>query len=400
MKSSIAHFILCLTLSTSVLSGCEEDDPVENNPTPSAGASGSAGGGQAGTAGSGQAGNSGTGGSAGSGGDSGTGGSAGSSGSAPVCEVSKDDYQPRVDGSQKDTWPACVSDGNSYVQVEANISTLARIEAFEKIAQRLGFGTTKVPTPVEFVDSLSDYTVPEGLESRVARREDEHYPPASKKCQDMTVEELAANKDRCVGPAQIAPLLKAAFEGGAKGEEPRLNAARIEAGLLWFLFMSVYKEAVTCANVPKDCDSSLAYYTGSVVRDDAKGLAKYVKALEQETHDRIFDGNLAVRCWRDLDKGSAGQVQEPELRARALAQLDKALHKGVAAVVKAQLGQLESPTGDAARIHVDLLGRSLLREAKVRDAAKAAILEAELNKLPNPDVKAATEALDALFPCP
>jgi hypothetical protein len=49
---------------------------------------------------------------------------------------------------------------------------------------------------------------------------------------------------------------------------------------------------------------------------------------------------------------------------------------------------------------VDILGRSLLREAKARDAAKAAILEAELNKLPTPDVKAATGALDALFPCP
>jgi hypothetical protein len=314
--------------------------------------------------------------------------------------VSKDDYQPRVNGSKDDTWPACVSDGNTYVQVEASISTLARIEAFEKIAQRLGFGTAKVPTPLEFVDSLSDYTVPEGLESRVARREDEHYPPAAKKCQDMTVEELAANKDRCVGPAQIAPLLKAAFEGGAKGENPRVNAARVEAGLLWFLFSSVYKEAVTCSAAPKDCDSSLAYYAGSVARDDAKGLSKYIKALEQETHDRVFDGNLAVRCWRDLDKSTDGKDLEPELHARALAQLDRALHKGVAAVVKAQLGQLASATGDAAREHVDILGRSLLREAKARDAAKAAILEAELNKLPTPDVKAATGALDALFPCP
>jgi hypothetical protein len=317
-----------------------------------------------------------------------------------VCEVSPDDYQPRVDGSQKDTWPACISDGNVYKPVEEKISTLARIAAFEKIAERLGFGTDKVPTALEFVDSLSDYTVPEGLESRVARREDEHYPPAGKKCQDMTVEELAANPDRCVGPAKIAPLLKAAFEGGAKGENPRLNAARIEAGLLWFLFVSVYKEAVTCSVAPKDCDSSLAYYAGSITREEAKGLSKYVKALEQETHDRVFDGSLAVRCWRDLDKSTDGKDLEPALHARALAQLDKALHKGVAAVVKAQLQKLSSPLGDAAQVHVDILGRSLLREAKARDAAKAAILEAELNKLPNPDVKAATDALDALFPCP
>lgn len=380
---------------------------METNPSPSgqagaAGTAGSAGSGQAGDGGSagsgaGQAGAAGDGGSAGSAGAAGEGGSGG----APVvCEASPGDYQPRVNGSADDTWPACISDNNVYTPVEPSISTLARIEAFEKIATLLGFGTEKVPTAVEFVDALSAYTTPEGLESRVARREDDHYPPASKKCQDMTAEELAQNPDRCVGPAQMAPLLKAAFEGGAKGENPRVNAARAEAGLLWFLFASVYKEAFTCSAAPKDCDSSVAYYTGSIVRDDAKGLARYVKGLEQETHDRVFDGNLAIRCWRDIDKSTDGKDLEPELHARALAQVDKALHRGVAAVVRAQLGKLSSPTADAAREHVAILGRSLLREAKVRDAAAAATLEAEINKLPTPDVAAATGALDTLFPCP
>ncbi|MCU0658933.1 MAG: TonB-dependent receptor [Polyangiaceae bacterium] len=429
MRSWLSRSLLCASLSLLALTGCEEDDPVETTPQgqggsstagsggssagtggtaagsggssagtggSSAGAGGEAGAGAGGAAGSG-AGTAGAGGS-----EAGAGGTAGAGGAVPVCEVSPDDYQPRVENSAKDTWPACIADSNTYTPVEPSISTLARIEAFEKIATLLGFGTDKVPSSLDFVDALSAYATPEGLESRVVRREDEHYPPAAKKCQDMNEAELAANPDRCVGPARMAPLLKAAFEGGAKGQDPRLNAARIEGGLLWFLYSSVYKEAVTSAAAPKDCDSSLAYYAGSIARDDAKGLARYVRSLEQDTHDRVFDGNLAVRCWRDLDKGAAGEVLEPELRARALAQLDKALLRGVALVVKAQLGQLSSPLADAAFEHVKILGPVLLREAKVRDAGKAVVLETQFGKASAAeiDVAATSTALEEIFPCP
>lgn len=95
-------------------------------------------------------------------------------------------------------------------------------------------------------------------------------------------------------------------------------------------------------------------------------------------HDRIFDGILAVRCWRDLD--------------------DAAL-KGLALIVRNRLQNLDCA---ASFETVKILGNVLDREATERDATAAGVLREELAK-DNPSevaVDAAMGALDAAFPCP
>lgn len=314
------------------------------------------------------------------------------------CEAQPDDYTPRESNSSTDTWPACISDMNEYVQFDMNISSLARVAAFEQIRELLDFGGPRVPTPQDFLDARVIYTQEQGLESRVSRREDEHYPPAPAACRDMPPEEQQMYPDRCVGPVKIRPILNAAFEGGIAGESPVENAARIEASLLWFFYMSIYKEATTAVQVAVDVDSMWAKYTGGEPREKGIGLSAYVKARSQEAHDRIWDGLLAVRCWRDLDNPT-GEAMDLALRDRARAQLDRALLRGMALLVRQRMERSEC---EAAWESVKILGPILDREATARDAANAAILRAELQKASaeDVDVAAATGALDAIFPCP
>lgn len=314
------------------------------------------------------------------------------------CMPDADDYQPRVNGSADDTWPACISDDNTYHAIESNISTNARVAAFEEIADLLGFGTGKAPSPQEFIDARIAYTQEEGLDSRVSRREDEHYPALAEKCRDLTPEEQANNPERCVGPAQIQPMLNAAFAAGAEGEEPALNAARVEAALLWFFYVSTYKEATTCFETAKDCDSSSGYYAGNQARSPSYGFASYVEARSPEAHDATWDAILAVRCWRDLDNPT-GEAMDPALQARALSQLDRALDRGLALILRQRLQALPC---DTAFETVKILGPVIDRAATERDSAEAANLREALagETEADIDVAAATTALDALFPCP
>ena len=60
-----------------------------------------------------------------------------------------------------------------------------------------------------------------------------------------------AYPDFCVGPSTIGPLVTQAFVDGIEGKLPLENAAKIEAGLTWFLYISVLKEAETCIEKPK-----------------------------------------------------------------------------------------------------------------------------------------------------
>ena len=310
-----------------------------------------------------------------------------------ACQQAASDYQPGKD----DTWAACVSDDGAYHPFDSSIGTIARIAAFEKIADLLGFGTDKAPTPQDFIDARVEYSVDQGLESRVSRREDEHYPPAAKKCQDMTAAELAMNPDRCVGPAQIQPILNAAFQDGIDGKEPALNAARVEAALLWFLYASVYKEAKTCATTQADCDSHFAYYTGGEASDKGLGLSRYARERSTQANDFVWNGVLAVRCWRDLDN-PAGEAMDLALRDKALAQLDRGLHRAVAILVRQRAEAV--PCG-AAWETVKILGPALDREAEARDPGKAAALRDEIAKGKDGfDAAAYALALDELFPCP
>ena len=367
--------LVLVSASLLASAGCEEPDPSE------AGGGGS--------------------GATGGGGSGATGGASACEGAdanvtqvnGATCEQAASDYVP---GAQ-DAWAACISDDGDYHPFDPNISTIARIAAFEKIADLLGFGEDKAPSTQDFIDARVEYSVDQGLESRVSRREDEHYPAAAKKCQDMTAEELAMNPDRCVGPARIQPLLNAAFQDGIDGKAPALNAARIEAALLWFFYASVYKEATTCATTQADCDSHFAYYTGGEAPDQGLGLSRYTRERSTQANDFVWNGILAVRCWRDLDN-PAGEAMDLARRDEARAQLDRGLLRAVALIVRQRAGALPC---DTAWETVEILGAVLDREAVARDPETAAVLRAELAKGKDEiDVATFVKALDEVFPCP
>lgn len=322
------------------------------------------------------------------------------------CQPAATDYRPRepdVNNAATDAWAACISDDNTYHPIDPNISTVARVAAFDAIADRL-WRNGKVPTKEDFVAALDTYTQPEGLGSRVQRREDFHYPPApgGARCRDAGVPETAP--DRCVGPAKLLPIINDALTRGGQGEAPRVHAARIEAALLWFLYISAYSEVNTCTTTPKDCDSAWAYYTGGTERCAPKGLAAYVQSVAPQTHERAYDATLAVRCWRNLDN-EAGAAANTALRDQALAQLDRATLRGVAMILRERLTQLQQGSAEeqqARLTFIQTLAPFLDREARARNAAQADVLQAQAAKTSpaEVDVAAATSALSALFSCP
>jgi hypothetical protein len=322
------------------------------------------------------------------------------------CQPAATDYRPRdaaANNSATDAWPACISDSNTYSPINANITTVARVAAFDDIAARLWKGG-KVPTQQDFIESFDQYTQGEGLGSRVQRREDIHYPkpPSGLRCREANVPETAP--DRCVGPAKLLPIINDAFLKGRQGEQPRVQAARIEAALLWFLYVSPLSEVDSCGGTPQDCDSAWAYYTGGTPRAEPKGLAAYVKALGPETHERAYDAALAVRCWRNLDN-EGGAASNTELQQRALRQYDVALLRGTALILRQRLTELTCGTdeGNLARLaFINTLGPFFDRAAREINAAQADVLKAQVEKTnaEDVDVDAAVAALDSLFPCP
>ena len=334
----------------------------------------------------------------------------------PACVPGPDDYRPEA-GSINDTWPACISDDGEYHPFDVSISTVARVGAYEAIAGLLFTGVA--PAPSAFTDARVQYALDGGLESRVARREDEHYPPAMKAglpvacntLDPMLAEDaaiLAANRDRCVGPMVLQPLLNQAFATGqiatAAPRVRRLAAAQIEGALLRFLYTSVHKEAITCTSVQRDCDSMYAYYTGGQPRSGGLGLARAVRGLDLEAHDRVWDGILGARCWRDLDN-PAGVAMDLALRDRAIGQLDAALLRGVAVLVLDRVGRLATSSGDERAAHWELLrvlGPTLVREAGVRAPDRAAVMNAELGKTDpaTVDAESLRAAIAGTFPCP
>lgn len=323
---------------------------------------------------------------------------------APSCTPLATDYQPRDHASSNDTWPACISDDGAYHPFDASVGSNARTAAFVEMGKLLGFGGGKVPTPNDFLDAKVAYSQPEGLQSRLSRREDTHFPAVMLEgketaCRDLTADQIQANPDRCVGPAFLEPLIETALNEGAKGSDPVLNAARVEAGLLWFFYIAVFKEIETCGTGDKkDCDSSTGYYGGAQTRANPIGFASYVKARSSQAHDRVWDGLLAVRCWRDLD--STVPLGNLDLRKQAQAQVDRAMLRGLALIVRERLQNVAAC--GAAFETVRVLGPALHRAAAEIDKAQAATLAAEVAKKDAVavDVKAATAALDALFPCP
>lgn len=307
------------------------------------------------------------------------------------------DFEP---GSATDGWDACISDDDTYHRIEDSISSIARVEAFDAIGDLL-WEDGAAPDHLDFIAARVLFEEEQGIGSRVARRHDVHFgPPTSGECEEEGVAD--ANPVYCVGPATLLPLIVSAFADGATGKNRIIRAAEIEAALQWFLYLSVIKEATTCTDAPKDCDSSWAYYTGGMDRDAPSGLAADIDAVAPGTHDRTFDGVLALRCWRHLD--DAVPAVDTARRDRAIAQLDTALLRGMAVLIRQRFAALGCTTGDyqeaslaALRILVPLLDR----ETRERDATVAALLAAEITKEAGAvDITGVLDAIDATYPCP
>jgi hypothetical protein len=318
----------------------------------------------------------------------------------PACTIGPTEYTPRDATSAGKRFAACISDDNAYHPFQADVPSNARLAAIESIGQMLGWNGSKVATPADFVQARLLYTQPEGVDSRVQRREDIHYPEAPKLCRDMTAEEAMQYPDRCVGPAKIIPMLNDAFEKGQKGVDPVIQAARVEAALIWFMFVSYYKEGLGCQVELNQCDSTSAYWGGNQDRTAAPtgGLGRYIKSLSPEAYERGWDAVLAMRCWRDLDNPS-GVGSNTELMNRVGVQLDRAGDHALALIVRHRLQNLGcGPAWETVKI----LGGVLDRAATAADAATATVLRAELAKADptTVDVSAATSALEKLFPCP
>jgi hypothetical protein len=318
----------------------------------------------------------------------------------PACTVGSTEYTPRDPESAGKRYPACISDDNAYHPFQSDVPSNARLAAIESIGRMLGWKGAKVPTAADFEQARVLYTQPEGVDSRVQRREDVHYPEAPKLCRDMTSDEIKQYPDRCVGPAKIIPMLNDAFQKGQSGIEPLVQAARVEAALIWFMYVSYYKEGLGCQIELNQCDSTSAYWGGNQDRTapPTGGLGRYIKELSPEAYERGWDAVLAMRCWRDVDN-PGGTGMNLELMNRVGVQLDRAGDHALALIVRHRLQNLGC---GAAWETVKILGGVLDRAATVADPAAAQVLRDELAKVdPNAvDVKAATSALEKAFPCP
>jgi len=282
-----------------------------------------------------------------------------------------------------------------------SISTIARTEAFDQIGDLLW----RVPAPdaAAFAAARQIYAVAEGIDSRVQRRYDQHFAasvPEGTNCRTAGVP--AMYPDYCVGPGRILPIVVAAFDAGMEGRESAVSAARIEAGLLWFFYTSVYKEANSCVTAIADCDSSHAYYTGGTSRIEPSGLARYVAANGAGIHDRVFDGTLAVHCWRELDNGdtAVNLVQQ----AIAAQQLDVALDHAAIRILTTRLRAFVGAEGEARAAHWAFVGiwtQALDRAIRIRDAAAAdSMVAIAAGDGADLDVGALEARLLALVPCP
>jgi hypothetical protein len=321
-----------------------------------------------------------------------------------TCAPQEDDYEPGIGGR----WAGCSSDSDTWTRFEDSVSTIARIDAMEAMALLL-WENPAVPSPEDFLRARELYAADEGLGSRVARREDEHEPPAvdaqgqPARCRDEGIPAL--NPARCPGPGVMVPAINDAFERGIRGESPRVQAARIEGLLHWFLVLSTHKEAKTCTEVRRDCDSSWAYWSGgSQPADPPRGLARAIDEATDLGWRRTWDAVLAVRCWREND--TAELATNLALRDEILLQMDRGLHFGLARLVSFRMdrwAQADAAGREAAWGAIRWIAEPLAREAGRLGLAPAPVIRAALDGPMPTDEAAARAFLDAIttaFPCP
>ena len=317
------------------------------------------------------------------------------------CEPAATDYQPRVNNSADDSWAKCISDDNSYHLIADSPSSIARVEAYDA-AGKLLWNNSKIPTAEDFTKSRIIIDSDQGLGSRLDRRYDVHYdaPPSGAKCDEEGI--ASQYPDYCVGPGKLRPILNEAFKSVANGGDPVINAARIHAALQWFLYVSVVKEATTCTEKAKDCDSSWAYYSGGTARNSVIGLAKEIKSITPLTHDRIYDGNLAVGCWRFLDDGET--AKNLSMRDLAIKQMDTALLYAMSTLVIEQFLKINCSTGSykkAALAELEILISLLDLETRKRSKSVADLLKTEIEKdIDNIDTANAIKSIKSIYLCP
>jgi len=163
--------------------------------------------------------------------------------------------------------------------------------------------------------------------------------------------------------------------------------------------MVTYREAIRAALTAEAVDGAWGAYSGGQARENPVALAKYIFDRDQEAHQRVWDGLLALRCWRDLDNAQ-GPAMDLAMQKRAVEQLDRALLRGIASILRQrlQVNALCIPAWESS----ELLGGILLREAKARDAELGAIFLEEISRRRAAlvDLERITAAMDGLFPCP
>ena len=328
-----------------------------------------------------------------------------------ACMALPTDYIPRSRMPAMPMWPTCISDDNTYRPINMSIGTIGRILGYEQMNRDPGMGRpngffdpTRDPAADEFTAARLIYAQDNGLGSRIERRADEHFPqPMPNDCQMEVVR--TANPNYCVGPMRLLPIINTAFAAGqmgGMGTPNRVHAARIDAALMWFLYISPYKESLTCTTTPPDCDSGWAYYTGGQYDRTSSmqlGMARFVRALEPATHDRIWDGFLAVRCWKDA------LPMDTAARERARTQLDRALTRGIVLMLNSRIRSVATTTGverDAHFAWVKVVGPLMDRAVRALDvtaanALQSAFMGTDPGAFPGAMV---TATLERLFPCP
>ncbi len=330
-----------------------------------------------------------------------------------TCMPAATDYTPTINGSADDMWPACANDDGVYHPLDQP-GAAARTEAFAMIRSILAADLS----PAGFTMAREQYALDQGIESRTVRREDVRYPeipeadhdPAVDADKQCTVEaNVMKYPDRCAGPAKIAPIINDAFMAAQMGEgDPAVHAARIDAAIAWFMYLSVIKESTfSCplADLGGDCDSGWGYYNGANARGAGIGFAADVIGVSPAADDRIIDGLSAMRCWRDSYPADMDADTSDPLYVAGRDQLDQANNHGAAIVLRDRMEQQLALCGseaDANWAWVQTFGQGLIKPAQDTDAGHASTLVALLgNDAPMPaDIEGGIAALDALFPCP
>jgi len=327
-----------------------------------------------------------------------------------MCERAPGDYFPDVSMRDTTAWPACISDEGVYRTLSSGpVGGVTRADQYRQIIALL-FDPTRSPTSDDFLAARALYVNTAdpnaGIAIRIGRRADYHYESTAPAGTDCTAMGAAMTyPDFCVGPARLEPLINTAFTlGSTPGvADTRVPAALIEAGLLWFQYVSVLSEIRGCTNSLSNCDSAWAYYTGGADARGGIGFGAYVEAADPLAHDRAWDAVLGMRCWRDLD--TAVPATDLARRDAAWNQVDRATLAGLVSIVRARAARIAVTSGSERAAHwafVRTLIAFLDRAARLVDAAAADVLVAQGMRMDAAmvDAPALLAALDAVYACP